>query len=197
MTRFGWAVVLCVAVVLVAGIGGTAWYRMHARNIVAPAAGTDASPALDPAALSIYTSGEYGFSFMYPADATVTDAFSTSTAVLPWRVHALGSGTPVVRVETAAGEVRVGVSADAKELAACVKAGPSESKGTETMISSTTWQQFSSEKLGTDEERRVVSYRTLHSSHCYALELLTPLAPPVSTTGYTLEETVTSFTFAH
>lgn len=174
------------------------WRNVDRRAAPPPAVEATSTPVVDPSELAIYTSGEYGFSFFYPAGATVTDAYSKSAGQpLPWRNQAIGTGTPIVRVKANGGEVRVGASSDEDELDACLTASPAEDMQKATTVGSTTWSTFTFDKLGTDDEERVTSYRTLHDKRCYAVELFQPLSEAATTTGYTIDDTITSFSFAH
>lgn len=200
MTRFGWLVVSLIALVLLGGIGGIAW--LMSRD-AAPAPASEqatTTPPVDPADLSIYTSGEYGFSFVYPSTARITDAFTASgTPPFPWRQQAVGTGTPIVAVAAGLGEARVGMATDLKARAACEKAGPAETRASPLAVGSTTWQRFSSQKIGTDDERSVTSYRALYDGRCYAVEVFAPLngaAAAAAPSGYTIDDLITTFTFA-
>jgi hypothetical protein len=206
MTRFGWAVLL---ILVLGGVGiGTAAYLYHNRTPTSSTSTTSAATSSpqaprDLSGLSLYTSGEFGFSFAYPAQAQVEDAYtraSTSQPV-PWRVHAQGAGVPIVRVSVPGSEVRIGVSTSTPELASCARTALSESEEAPLVNASTTWRRFDSEKIGTDDEWRVQSYRTILDSRCYAVELFSPLsaaASPASNESATssLSEIITSFTFA-
>jgi hypothetical protein len=198
MTRFGWQVVLGVFAVCLVIACAIAW--IHARPKVPPAADTQQAPVtVDPSQLSIYTSGEFGFSFFYPSQATVIDAYSlgSSTLDMPWRLHATATGTPIVRLEDGAQSVNVGMSLDAKEIAVCLKPSPGEEPRGAFTEGSTTWQEFMFQKIGTDNETSVTSYRVLHDKACYAVEVSAPLTGSPSGTSYSIQDTITSFTFAN
>lgn len=197
MTRLGWLVALAICLVL-ALISG--FLILHHLRTEAPVPSLDqatTTPALNPSTLSIYTSGEYGFSFFYPSQAALSDAYTTTalSGVL-WRVGGTASGTPIVRIQQGTEEVRVGVSTNTKEVSSCVKAGAAETAKGAFTVGSTTWQAFGFQKVGTDNERRVTSYRIVHNASCYAFELFQPLSGIASSTGYTVEDTITSFSFA-
>jgi hypothetical protein len=197
MTRFGWQVVLGVLAVCLLVAGAIAW--IHERTKVQPVADTQQAPAtVDPSQLSIYTSGEFGFSFFYPSQATVIDAYSqgSSTLDMPWRLHAVATGTPIVRLVDGAQSVNVGMSLDAKEIAACLKSSPGEEPRGAFTQGSTTWQEFMFQKIGSDDETSVTSYRVLHDKACYAVEVSSPLTGSPSGTSYSIQDTITSFTFA-
>lgn len=173
------------------------WRNVDQRAAPPPAAEATSTPVMDPSELAIYTSGEYGFSFFYPANATVTDAYSkTEGKPLPWRSQAVGTGTPIVRIMADIGEVRVGVSSDPDELENCMSASPAEDAQDSVIVGSTTWKTFLFQKLGTDDEERITSYRTLHNKKCYAVEIFKPLSATATSSGYTVNDTITSFSFA-
>lgn len=196
MTRFGWAVLLGVIGVLIV-IGGFIIWRHSARQTAITNMQATTTPSVNPATLSIYTNGEFGFSLFYPSAAHLTDAYSTTTlSGIDWRVGATGSGTPVVRIQEGNEEVRVGMSTDQRELKVCTQVGPAETLVGPFTIGSTTWQETTFQKIGTDNEQQITSYRIMHDHACYALELFEPLNGTASSTGYTLKDTITSFSFA-
>lgn len=202
MTRFGWTLALSLLILCILCGTFLAWHSLNAsRAETAPVATAEtprATPLVDPSALSIFTSGEYGFSFFYPAGAEVLDTFSTSSdAAHAWRVHAVGTGTPVVRIDAAGGMLQVGVSADAEALEACTEAAPAEEPLGPFTIGSIEWQAFSFTKLGTDNEQKVTSYRTLHGDTCIAFEVFTPYPETPLPAGYSISDSITSFTFAN
>lgn len=177
------------------------WQFRNSEPQSADSSAATTSPSLEPSELSIYTSGEYGFSFFYPENAQVTDAYSLGSQLAgSWRLQAVGTGTPLVRITSSNEEARVGVSTDTRERAACLKAGPAEKAESLLTVASTSWSRFSFDKLGTDDERRVDSYRTLRNGYCYAVEVTRPLgrggAPSATSTAYTIKDILTSFTFA-
>ncbi len=202
MTRFGWIVVGCfVTGIALLALAAYAW-RFQSKEPTSTTEQTaTTTPLINPAELAIYTSGEYGFSFFYPAQAVVTDAFTSGTQpTVPWRVQSIGTGTPVVRIVSGSEEARVGVSTDARERAACLKAGPAEAPFSVITIASTSWNRFSFDKLGTDDERHLDSYRTLRNGSCYAVEVLSPIqrdVPTIATSSaYTIKDILMSVTFA-
>ncbi len=197
MTRFGWMVATAIALICACIVGVFVWTH---KTSPAPVAGvaTSTTPVIDPSALAIYSSGEYGFTFFYPAGATLEDAFTgTSSSNLPWRAQAVASGTLVVQVAAPEGKMRVGISSAQKETAVCTQPGPAEKPLSSVSIASTTWSKFSFDKLGTDDEEHVTSYRTLHDHACYALETFEPFTATASTTAFGLVQVVNSFTFAN
>jgi hypothetical protein len=206
MTRFGWMVLGgCIVVALL--IGGLAMV-LHARNTktsvqAVSTSSTDAersTPVTDPSALSIYTNGEYGFSFFYPADGIVTDNFSSTTQTLvedSWRAESSVKGTPIVQVQTSQGALTFGESTDAHERAVCLKAGPAEAKQASVTVGSTTWQHFVFEKVGTDNPEHITSYRIVKDTACMAFEVREPRSATASSTDYAIEKSISSFSFAH
>jgi hypothetical protein len=132
------------------------------------------APVVDPATLSIYTNGVFGFSILYPETAVVEDSFIEGSG-FAWRTNTNASGTPIVRLTTAGGEVRIGASDLERAVETCLDEGPSESRGETAMFGTTTWSIFAFDELGTDDERRVTSYRALHEDRCFAVETFEPL----------------------
>lgn len=199
MTRFGW-ITTSVIIVASAGILLLVVTLLGHRPQPSPAivaTTTDSVPLMDPTALAIYTSGTYGFSFFYPATATVTDQFTQKGVDQnSWRENAIATGTRIARVATDGGTVQIGLSQASKELSACVKAGPAEQSQGDTTIGSTTWNTYSFDKLGTDVEQHVVSYRTVHDRSCFALEVFTPRGDASTTAQQALDAIVQSFIFA-
>lgn len=198
MTRFGWIVVLGVLALLVVVLGGVMWLQVRTASDEGEASTLATStPVTDPSNFSIYTNGEYGFSFLYPSGALLADAFSSTTnAGTAWRTNAVAQGTPIVRVDTGTLEVRIGLSTAPRELAGCLTAGAAEQAHGSITVGSTTWKEFIFEKLGTDNERNVTSYRTLHDKSCFALEIFEPIGGEASSTGYAGKDAITSFNFA-
>lgn len=184
------------ALLLISGAVGAVWFSMHRSPTPVPVAPAMQEPA-DPTTLTIYTSGQYGLSFFYPSIDMLTDAFTASSTVGgAWRASAVATGTPIVSVADTAGELRVGRSTDKRELKACVKAGPAETTLGPLQVGSTTFAVFGFDRVGTDNERRITSYRVVHDSACYAVELLEPLARASTTPDAALSRMLESFSFA-
>ncbi len=202
MTRFGWMLALSLLVLCILSGTFLAWHSLNAsRAGSAPAAEAEtprSTPLVDPSALSIFTSGEYGFSFFYPAGAEVVDTFSTTTGTAyPWRVQAVGTGTPVVRIKAPYGTLQVGVSTDPEAREACTEAAPAEEALGPFTAGDTEWQAFSFTKLGTDNEQKVTSYRTLRDGTCITFEVATPYPEAAPRPGYSVSDSISSFTFAN
>jgi hypothetical protein len=193
MTRFGWMVVSGV-IVAALGIGLLVWG--FTRQSSPQLDQNNLTPVVDPSTINIRTDGEHGFTIQYPATATVGDSFSEASA-FPWRASETATGTPVVSFTTAGGEVRIGVSSDSRALKSCKEKGPSEQASGQQTFGNATWQVFTFDELGTDRERHVTSYRTLHGGQCFAVEAYEPLdgAPNAAPTER-VEFIARSFTFA-
>jgi hypothetical protein len=199
MTRFGWIITTAIIVVSAAVLFIILlWTSKHPQaSPVTSATSTNAVPLTDHSTLSIYTSGTFGFSFFYPASATITDQFSPNRSSQSfWRENPLATGTLIARVIVDGGEVRVGTSQAVKEVSACSKTGPAERAQADMTVGSTTWKTFSFDKLGTDVEQHVTSYRTVHSGSCFALEAFEPRVGVSTTTQAALNSIIQSFTFA-
>ncbi|HEX8591304.1 MAG TPA: hypothetical protein VF696_00935 [Candidatus Paceibacterota bacterium] len=193
MTRFGWLVLGGLALAAL-GIALLLWGFARQSNVPGTDLGQEAGQ-VDPATLAIYTNGTHGFSLFYPASGRAEDTFTDETT-FSWRASAVATGTPIVRIHTSGGEVRVGASSDSRALEACVRAGQAEESRGAVTLGEREWQAFSSEALGTEDERRVTSYRTVHEGSCFAVEAFersnTEGIPPVED----VEFVVQSFTFA-
>ena len=179
--------VIGLGAILVAAV---LWYGLHEHQPKPTYAGTTATPtdtANEPslAGLSIYTNGQYGFSLIYPGEDK-TETIFDSQYHLPatWRINAVpnATGTPLIAIigystksntsypryfET---EVRVGVSADPKEVAACEKVSDGETVRPDMVINKVTWKTFALQDAGMSQYMSGVSYRTIHDKSCYALE---------------------------
>jgi hypothetical protein len=189
MTRFGWIVIAGFVAAL--GIALLLWG--FARQSYVPTAEEGPAEAVDPATLTLYANGTYGFSFSYPASAVRDDDF-TDGDTFPWRVNAIATGTPVVRFASGNAEARVGVSSDARALAGCAVPGPSERAADPLTTDTTTWQAFTFDELGTENERHATSYRQVYEGLCIAVEIFEPVsaAEPHADFG----QIVRSFLFA-
>jgi hypothetical protein len=184
---------------------------------------TPGSPNLT--GLSIYTNGDYGFSIFYPGAYAVQHSFD-STYHLPntWRVNALpnATGTPLFQITGYStksdtsypkyfeAEVRIGASADPKEVTACIKASGSEVAKPNETINGTVWRVFSLQDAGMMQYAQGTSYRTVHEGTCIALEQVesgssyvgTPSRQDIPEATLTqhyadLTNIVQSFSFAH
>jgi hypothetical protein len=137
--------------------------------------------------LSIYTNGEYGFSFVYPGSYTATTTFDSQYHLPPtWEAEDLGlkPGIPVVEVlgyhtENSASfpryfesEVRVGMSTSTEVLRTCTKLQNGETVQPDVRIGGIAWKAFSFQNAGMMQYVRGTSYRTVHDGVCVALESL-------------------------
>lgn len=189
MTRFGWLVVVIVVLGIAALIGG--WYFVSTyRTLPEPATEATSTPQTDLSSSSIYTNGEYGFSLVYPASDPIAETFDS------WRTGATATGTPILMVTDQDGSLRIGASADPKELKACTKAGPAETVLADMRLGSTTFQAFTRDEVGTDNETRITSYRVVHEDACVALESFQPLQGDTVASSERLGQMIQSFTFA-
>ena len=191
MTRFGWLVLITVLLVLTVIIGG--WYlimRYHPPAALVQSMATTTPQEQDLSGSSIYANGVYGFSLIYPAKDAVAETFAS------WRSGAVATGTPLVSVTDADGVLRIGASANAKELKACVKAGPAESVLADMKLGSTTFKAFTRDDVGTDRQQRITSYRAIHENACVAIETFQPLQGDTVATSSSLSGTLASFSFA-
>ncbi|MEA2701307.1 MAG: hypothetical protein QOE22_16 [Candidatus Parcubacteria bacterium] len=193
MTKFGW-LVLSGVVVAALGIALLVWG--FARQSSPQLVDDNLTPVVDPTTTNILTNGEYGFTIQYPATASIEDSFSAESE-FPWRANVIASGTPIVRLVTTGGEVRVGASQDRRAIEGCEEKGPSEEPAGSEAFGNADWQAFTFDELGTDDERRVTSYRTLRDGHCFAVEAYEPLAGvPDAAPTERADFIARSFTFA-
>lgn len=193
MTRFGW---LVVSGLVIAALGIALLVWGFARQAAPLSPTENQTPVVDYSTLNIHANGEYGFSIQYPATAQVQDALPADDE-RPWRANAAIAGSLIVRFVTGGGEVRVGASDDARALGACENPGPSEEAAEPVTFGNATWSVFSFDELGTEDERRVTSYRTIHGGRCFAVEAFKPYttAATVAPTE-DIEFIARSFTFA-
>jgi len=192
MTRFGW---LVASGVVIAALGIALLLWGFARQSAPKLEDGNLTPVVDYSSLNIHANGEYGFTVQYPASADVEDTFSEGG--LSWRVNVPDPGILIVRFTTTGGEVRIGASSNSSALESCEEAGPSETQGEPVEFGEALWQVFTFDELGTEDERRATSYRTLHDGQCFALEGFEPYELPANTApteqvGYIIQ----SFGFA-
>lgn len=189
MTRFGWLVAGIAVLGIIAVVAG--WYFVSTyRTLPTPAPEATSTPQADLSSSSIYTNGSYGFSLVYPASDPIVETFA------PWRSGAVATGTPLIMVTDQDGTVRIGASADAKELKACIKAGPAETALADMRLGSTTFQAFTRDEVGTENQARVTSYRAVHEDSCIAIESFQPLEGDTVAPSERLSQMIQSFTFA-
>lgn len=174
--------------ILVLIAGGAAWYLVSSHQKAVGVPSTQAtSTEQNFNGQAIYTNGPQGFVIRYPERADVEDTFSASYHLgTMWRASALpnSTGTPVVSIITYRTQsensypryystmVRIGVSEDRKEIAACLV--PTKDQGETSLPDATfggaTWKVFAFENAGMMQYVKGVSYRTMHEGKCIALE---------------------------
>lgn len=180
--------ILLFVLAIVAIGGGVTWYLVDSRN---DAFGTGTETATTTPdmheGLAIYTNGPYGFSLFYPDMAAVNYTFDTSYHLgSSWRANALpeATGTPIVEIVPYAVKsedsypryfnamVRVGASADPKEVARCEKVGEDqgETELPDAVIGGRTWKAFAFQDAGMMQYASGVSYRMVHEGKCIAME---------------------------
>ena len=194
MTRFGWIVIGGILLAAL-GIALLLWGFARQSDLPGLELGLEGAADVDPASLSIYTNGTYGFSLFYPVSGVAEDSFTEET-VFPWRAGATASGTPIVRITTVGGEVRIGASSEKRAIDACLVPGQAEEAKGAVTIGERQWQAFSFEALGTEDERRVTSYRTVHEGACFAMEAFEHVEAPQVLPTEDVEFIVNNFSFA-
>lgn len=139
-----------------------------------------------------YLNQEFGFSSHYPDGGQIEKGFSQYYHLpLTWRVGARpdASGTPMaafpvfrVRQEETAEtktyplyfstELRIGASADPKEIARCLEADVSggEQYVGEDKMNGLTYKKFSFADGGMMKYIKGISYRIIRNNQCYAIE---------------------------
>lgn len=153
-----------IAAVLALGLVLLGW-RMWAYEPAERALDEAAVPVteVDPSLLSLYSSGEYGISFPYPAAAAV----STST-------DEGRDGIEVASLALGDSRVRINMRVTPDE-SGCFDPAPAEEAEGSAEFGSRTWRVFSREALGTERERSVTQYRTLEGSRCVTVEASEPV----------------------
>jgi|CXWL01.1.fsa_nt_gi hypothetical protein len=195
MTRFGWLLTLFV-ILLVMGLAVGTWALSKDVATIPVVEVAVPTATQDPTTLSLYSNGEYGFSLAYPSHSVVRDSLTLPTTV-PWRIGAVATGTTIVIFTLPEDtEIRIGASSHKKEKTDCTKVGASEKSLRDVTVGSTTWTHTSFEKVGTDNEKKVQSYRTLHDDICVAFEIVMPKTVTLDSGPQNLESLITSFTFA-
>jgi hypothetical protein len=203
------------------------WWGTHYTHSTLPASGNSqsivASDTPSLTGMSIYATGQYGFSIFYPSSLRTNSVFDTHY-LLPnsWRFDAVATGTPILEIlgyQTISttsypryfeSEIRIGRSDDPKELAACSIAGAEESKKSDTSIGGEAWKTFAFGDNAMMQYINGISYRTIHDGYCYAIEQVetgsdyrdasstSDISDSVLTGHYTdLAPVVSTFVFAH
>jgi hypothetical protein len=187
MKSTGFYAVLGIGFLLIASV---VWWGTHlnqAKPQASPSsiATTNSTSTPSLVGLSIYTNGQYGFSIFYPGQLKTTGIFDTTYHLQStWRVNPLpnATGTPIIEIlgyETKSdhafpryykNEVRVGASADSREVAACTRAGNGERALADKLINGVTWKAFTFQDAAMMQYISAISYRTVHDHLCYALE---------------------------
>lgn len=159
-------------------MGGIAWWFGAREKAPEPEVIIPNMPVLTEG-LSIYASGEHGFSVAYPAGATLEEGYEG-----PWRANALPevASTNILSITTYSTEnqssypryyytvVKVGFSSDSREVAECLSPRNGEAALPDTMLGDTTLKTFSFEDAGMMQYMRGESYRALYEGKCFAIE---------------------------
>ncbi len=181
MSHKVWAVILVIGFIF--AVGSAVFLSKHP---VVPEAEVPAPVSVeDLSGKSIYASGEYGFTLIYPASSKLGE-YNNPSAHGAWRVNALPESTgitvfDIVTYDTASENsyprfyramVRLGVSEDTGEVAGCEQATPNagEKALPDIALNGTTWHAFSFEDAAMMQYEKGVSYRVVHEGKCFALE---------------------------
>jgi hypothetical protein len=144
---------------------------------------------------SVYRNDTYGFEISYPKGLALETSFRKYYALSDkWRSQALEDqpgiavvAIPVFRVNNEDGiatgkpyplyfsaEVRVGVSADAKAVADCLKTDPgyTEQEHDTLTLNGAQFERFEFADAAMMQYAQGVSYRVVHDGKCFAIEQL-------------------------
>lgn len=162
--RLTYGIAACIVLGLVI-LGWRMWsYQPLTEQQALLEATTTPQLPVDPSTLSLYSSGEFGVSFFYPAIASVASSTDSDTIAF-----------------VTVGETRLAVrAADESRQGRCIAAGPAERELGERNESGITWYGFARTALGTEQERTVVAYRALIDGRCFTVEESRPV---ISTTA--------------
>lgn len=131
--------------------------------------------------LSIYASGEHGFSIAYPSGARLEEGYEG-----PWRSNALPevSSTNILSITTYSVEngssypryyytvVRIGFSEEPKEVAECLSPRNGEKALSDVVLGDDTFKVFSFGDAAMMQYMRGESYRALYEGKCFAIETI-------------------------
>jgi len=193
MTKFGWILSLSVfSVILLVFVG-----IFLTRENVAPPEEVEKEEVAVPedlSMLSIYTNGEYGFSFMYPKAAVLSDAYTQATTTKN-KSNITTNEITIASLTLGESSVSITQNSTVKEKTSCLKANPSEKMLADTVVGSTTWKTFSFDQLGTENEQRVTSYRAILPDGCFIIKQRQPIQQLQE--NLPLNIVISSFTFAN
>lgn len=173
--RFTCATLVCAALVLSAGCA-VQTHQTNPRH-------EDAADASAVRGL-VFSSARYGVQLRYPATLELHRDFSMSyLSNGAWKTYAgpgAPPGEPLVALvmptsnEVTAGELRIGVSRDPEAIRSCKSipaAALPDSVGT-TIIDGVPFTTFKARDAGMSHYLIVRSYRAVHDSTCYAMDVL-------------------------
>ncbi|MFC4728101.1 hypothetical protein [Coralloluteibacterium thermophilus] len=175
----GRRVALAVLVLGLAGCGDEG--RQPAGHLVPPPQGRVAVEA-DPG-VRRFRAIEFGFELAYPPEVTFTRSFQRShLGAGGWKAFAPTNsrGEPVAALvlpgsnALAAGELRVGVSTQAADVAACLELPPSAVPGTrgEEEIDGVPFVRFDAHGTARNSRMFVRGFRAVRNRQCYAIDLI-------------------------
>jgi hypothetical protein len=166
-------VIILTAAVFLASL--TLYVYLHPRvpvsELKSPAANATTQEAQDLSALSLYSSGTYGFSVAYPSVSEITDAETVATATTT--EAALEKGAELY-INMGTTSLTVLSDASKSSVASCANIRHGETALPNETINGTPWSIFTHSELGTDDPSTVISYRTVHANACVTLRARQP-----------------------
>lgn len=140
-------------------LGWRMWAYVPASQPDAESAVSLPASDIDPSTLALYSSGEHGISFFYPAEATLEEERGSDLV-------------SSVTYQDLSVQVLVRTASDAADCYASTRAQRSAG---EQEIGGRSWRVLVRETLGTENERIVTQYRALDGSRCITVESSKPV----------------------
>lgn len=181
ISRHACIVVLSLLLAACAPSGGDKSLSAATPGSSAPASASTILTGAATADWKRFHSHPWGFHIDYPDAWRASQSFGTSYfSTGTWKTYAAtGSiGTPILaltlpgsnKVTTA--QLRIGASADAQAVAHCLDLPPMASGGSDQQtLNGVSFLHFRASDAGMSHYVNVESYRTVHASRCYAIDL--------------------------
>ncbi len=136
--------------------------------------------SVDTSSWKVYTNTKYGFSFQYPSGLELKEGPVPDFPM--WRYGSMVQGDRVVAVGVLESQYpktnlgfagfHVGVSADPKEVAACLSPDYPSEQMISTSLSGVPFEFTTTTDVGAGNYYDITSYRTVHAGTCFALEIV-------------------------